>query len=662
MFRVYVSVPFSKKEEAKILGARWDSKKKLWFAQHSYFSNLIKTFHPVCTCETDYCFIHKRTNNQIGIKIINKYLREAGVKGFGEKSIKKMLERNPETFFEVITSNPNTLDIPKTKLQELTKKKTITKLISLKPSYEKLFENPELFGIVKIKNDKDFQKFQKYPYEYASNINKCLVVDGYVSKDTVQDRDIRFNAWISAIINDESSKFHGAMYFEKDRFDDLNHQLEIYCPDIKVEENDFVWTEDRSKFTTSYLHEMETKVSEILLGISNRNLEKLEMECPTELNEEQKTCFNNFTEKPLTILRGGPGTGKTFTVMKIFVALRENFIPYAILSSFGVIRGKYSERGAIAYTIDKFLYSHLEDELENNTCFLFDESSTLPLDKIYSVLKIIQGLSGSRILFCGDENQLHGIGIGNFFYDVISSNRFPETHLINCIRSTEDISVASKSVLGGETPTNIEIKSYSDTEDIFNAWCFPPGSVDPPLVITQFNIDKDEINSFIQRKTKCQESGCRLEFKHFHDGDPVMNTENDYEINVMNGDIGKIERYWYDFENRESNALVEFGDKVVRFRSFPEAGENAEQGDIRNLELAYSISVHKSQGAERDRILYVLSNRFSRNVSRRVIYTAITRAKTECVILCQPEFKFAEALSKEEDIFTMLRKKLIEIS
>jgi exodeoxyribonuclease V alpha subunit len=133
-----------------------------------------------------------------------------------------------------------------------------------------------------------------------------------------------------------------------------------------------------------------------------------------------------------------------------------------------------------------------------------------------------------------------------------------------------------------------------------------------------------------------------------------MNTENNYDIDVMNGDVGKILHKKYNKEEKKYHLDILFEIGEIGFSNFPEPFE----GDTINLELSYCKTVNKSQGSEDDKVLYVLTGSNQQFVTKKHIYTAVTRAKKDCMILMDNNFNIVEAINRNEHIFTRLIYKI----
>lgn len=369
------------------------------------------------------------------------------------------------------------------------------------------------------------------------------------------------------------------------------------------------------------------------------------------LSEDQKSAVQMAICNPVSILTGGPGTGKTTCLKALIELLEVKNISYALASPTGRAAKRLSEATSrTATTIHRLLgFSPVEGFQfhENHPLkidfLIIDEASMLDLLLTYHLLRALK--PGTQVLFVGDVDQLPSVGAGDVLRDLIKSAVIPVTRLSTIFRQSTNSQIVSNAhhINHGHMP------QFSSTNqgDFF---LFPAEDAD---VAAQWVIDlvSDRIpNNFgfdavqeIQVLSPMYRgaSGVSALNEHlqaslnpatprkpeqklfgtaFRVGDKVMQLRNNYDKDVYNGDIGFIEQI--NPVEQQMNVLMD-GSRLVSY-DFNEADE---------LVLAYAISVHKSQGSEFQAVVVPVLTQHYVMLQRNLIYTAITRAKKLCVLV-----------------------------
>ncbi|AXK51218.1 SF1B family DNA helicase RecD2 [Spiroplasma alleghenense] len=373
-------------------------------------------------------------------------------------------------------------------------------------------------------------------------------------------------------------------------------------------------------------------------------------------DEIQISALKAFIHNNIIILTGGPGTGKTMVIngmVRIFEKIygSQNF---ALAAPTGRAASRIQETtGYKATTIHKLLKASGDDSFEvneTNPIFLdliiLDESSMLS-NHLFS--DFLRGTGqAKKLVLVGDVDQLPSVGYGNLFEDLIISKNFPTITLNKIFRQSEqnDIIELAAGISRGDTEEfktkklnnidflfsdnnqeNIEnmIKIYQNkiaTQDVNN--------INHVQILAPFykgDLGINIINNIIQENFN---KNSKISGKIFKKGetkittnDKVMYLKNDSVLEISNGDIGIIGLM--KFENaRFVEAICEFNGRDV----------NLKNANFAELTLGYGISVHKSQGSEYNNVILVLdpsaNNHF---LSKKIIYTAITRAKEHLYVI-----------------------------
>lgn len=396
---------------------------------------------------------------------------------------------------------------------------------------------------------------------------------------------------------------------------------------------------------------------EVKKSIENQSIKLSEIQI-----DAIKSCF----EENISIITGGPGTGKTTiinTISKIFI---ENGYNISLCAPTGRAAKRIEETTGIeAKTIHRMLgyipssyddighFEYNEDNPLDTDLIIIDEMSMVDVVLFEKLLRGIK--DNTKLIIVGDVDQLPSVGAGNVLKDLINSNKIKYTKLIDIFRQSENsnIIVNAHKINNGQEPILNEKNS-----DFFFLNTDAP-SITRNIVVELisrrlpkaygYDYSKDiqiltqsrkgicgvfELNKLLQDilnpKTEASDE-ILVGNKLFRVNDKVMQTKNNYNLSfiddegeenfgVYNGDMGHI-----IFIDKSSNKLtVEMDDKrLIEY--------NLE--DLDNLELAYAITIHKSQGSEFKSVIIPMFDGYKLLQTRNLLYTAITRAKENIVIV-----------------------------
>ena len=422
--------------------------------------------------------------------------------------------------------------------------------------------------------------------------------------------------------------------------------------------------------------------------IVERRIVQIEKETGTVLDEMQKKAVQEAAGHGLLILTGGPGTGKTTTINAIIRYFEGEGAEIRLAAPTGRAAKRMTEAtGYEAQTIHRLLELsgmpeddregqpiHFERNAENpleTDVIIIDEMSMVDIHLIHSLLMAVT--AGTRLILVGDENQLPSVGPGNVLRDIIRSGQFPVVELKKIFRqaSESDIVVNAHKINKGE---QVEINNKSrdffflkryDADIIIRVVIaliqekLPKYVEAKPFeiqVLTPMRkglLGVERLNQILLRylnppdaSKKEKEIGQGL----FREGDKVMQVRNNYQleweirgrygipiekgVGVFNGDTGIIKT----INEFAETAEVEFEDGRWAEYSFKQLDE---------LELAYAVTIHKSQGSEYPAVIIPLLSGPRMLMNRNLLYTAVTRAR-KCVTVVGSEETFRDMIRNEK--------------
>ena len=396
-------------------------------------------------------------------------------------------------------------------------------------------------------------------------------------------------------------------------------------------------------------------------------MDSLQKELEITYDEQQKEAITALFHDPFLILTGGPGTGKT-TVIQAMVRLFSS-----IYSGSQVVcaapTGRAAKRMAeMTGTDAATIHSLLKWDLETNTfgvneqepleadVLIIDEFSMVDTWLFANLLRACRNVK--RICIIGDEDQLPSVSPGCVLRDLIASERFPLIRLNHIYRQKEgsDVITLAHQIHEGQVDFSVlthDVRSYPCplTQIRANVIKVVQTAVERGYDLNDIQVLSpmysgtagiDMLNKDLQDTFNAREPGCR----EIHNGwltlrehDKILQLKNQPDDGVYNGDIGVLEEILdkTEKENHEPCAVVRFDDNYVEYT--PDT--------FGNITLAYCISVHKSQGSEYPIVILPMTNQFTIMLQRKLIYTAVTRARQSLIIIGD-EDAFQRAVSVKE--------------
>jgi len=394
----------------------------------------------------------------------------------------------------------------------------------------------------------------------------------------------------------------------------------------------------------------EKGVSERLKTLAESPAASWQLTFPTgdSLSAEQRAAVEMALKHALSVLTGGPGTGKTTCLKALIGMLEAQRKSYLLASPTGRAAKKLSEATERpASTIHRLLepspvlgFKRNEENPLEADFLVVDEASMLDLLLTNHLLKAVR--PGTQILLVGDVDQLPSVGAGDVLRDLIASGIAPVARLTTIFRQAADSQIITNAHLINQGKMPVFSKDGGDfflfpAEDAVQAadWVV---EVVAERIPQKFGFDSlreiqvlspvyrgpagvSLLNERLQEKLNpaaASKTERRLYGVTYRVGDKVMQTRNNYEKEVFNGDIGFIRA----MDLIEHSVSVDFEGQLVSF-DWSEADE---------LTLAYAVSVHKAQGSEFPVVVMPVVTQHYLMLQRNLLYTAITRARKLCVL------------------------------
>ena len=420
------------------------------------------------------------------------------------------------------------------------------------------------------------------------------------------------------------------------------------------------------------LMELIEQPQEISEDVYKLRMQKIEKEQKIELSDEQREAVLAALKEGVLIITGGPGTGKTTIINVLLELLEQDDKKYMLAAPTGRAAKRMTEAtGRDAKTIHRLLEIQFgiadsgkqifqrdeEHPLETDVVIL-DEVSMIDVTLMNHLLKAI--VPGTRLILAGDKDQLPSVGAGNVLKDMIQSEAIVVKKLTKIYRQAamSDIVVGAHLINQGQYPvfnqkdTDLFFMKRKVKEDVIRtmvevilkrmpkfAGCSPVDDIQVLTPMKRGLLGVENLNPRLQEALNPKSSKkAELEYRDmvFREGDKVMQIKNNYSMawkvlnrygypleegeGVFNGDVGRVKQ----INTKNRTVTVLFDDKrQVEY----------DYVDLEELELAYAITIHKSQGTESPIIVLPLHSGPEILFSRNLLYTAVTRAKRYVVVI-----------------------------
>lgn len=410
-----------------------------------------------------------------------------------------------------------------------------------------------------------------------------------------------------------------------------------------------------------------------------KEIELIQQRFSLSLAPKQIEAVKTAVEAKAMVITGGPGTGKTTiinAILKIFSKYNKRIL---LTAPTGRAAKRMAETtGFTAKTIHRLLefsfkmggFVRNDENLLHCDVLIVDEASMIDINLMFHLLKAVP--DSAVLILVGDVNQLPSVGAGNVLNDIIDSNVLPVVRLTEIFRQAKEskIVVNAHKINAGQLPGT---GNFTTGDDYYFIETTNPEKVVDTIVELvknriprRFNYDpftdiqiltpmhkgitgSENLNTLLQEKinpvTKCIKRGD----KKFKIHDKVMQIRNNYDKDVFNGDIGRINA----IDSESSEVVVRFDGRDINYG----------YSELDEIILAYAISVHKSQGSEYPVVVMPVTTQHYILLQRNLIYTGVTRGK-ELVVLVGTKKALMMGIKNNQTSkrFTYLKNRLRENS
>lgn len=429
--------------------------------------------------------------------------------------------------------------------------------------------------------------------------------------------------------------------------------------------SEFVFREENEDlfFYTRRTYEIEERAARHIVRLSRSkipfptaraSIEEIEKDSDITYGEEQKNAFKLFDSSGVKILTGGPGTGKSTVIDGLLQYYRQMFPgnSVALCAPTGAAAKKLREvTKGDARTIHKLLdvkpfgkddmqYKDEYDQLPYDL-IIVDESSMIDIELFMMLLSGVK--SGALVLFVGDEDQLSSVGPGNVLHDMIDSGYIPSCQLRRVYRQKGDSSIVENSIRMREGNINLVQDDSFEIIRVSNQIELEEKAIEiiqreskghrkqDMKVYSPVRNPKYIVSTYFMNKRLHDLFGLKGEKQVVYDGttftvgDPIIMVNNNYALGYLNGDEGIV-----------SDIVEEENGMMVMMLTMSDGTFHEISGKyMSDVELAYAITVHKSQGAECDTAIVLLPATPRNMLERSLIYVGATRAKRKNIIITE---------------------------
>ena len=657
---------------------------------------------------------------------IERYLGSGAIKGIGPTLAARIVNKFKENSFHIIENEPERLaevkGISEAKAIEICRqfheKQGMRHAMMFLAKY-----GITTSYAVKIYNEygsRLYDIIRENPYQLAEDISGIgfRLADEIAKKAGIgSDSDYRVRSGIIYVLLQASMNGHTYLPLEKLK-QEAAHILDIPADlverqlmDLSIDKKIVIKNIDKVPVVyASVYYYLELNTARMLKNLNirydidyqeaARQIERIEADEAISLDDMQKTAVVEAARNGVLVITGGPGTGKTTTINTIIRFFENEGMEIRLAAPTGRAAKRMTEAtGYEAQTIHRMLeltggpeapsesqFQRNEDHPLEADAIIIDEMSMVDIHLIHALLKAI--LPGTRLIMVGDVNQLPSVGPGNVLKDIISSHCFNVVMLTKIFRQALESAIITNAhkINDGEaldlerkTPDFFCLKRYQSSDILGVVIALVRDKLPQNVHASSYdiqvltpmrkgNLGAETLNGILQAYLN-PKSSSKKEHQFpdtlFREGDKVMQTKNNYQlewevvsrygiavdrgVGIFNGDMGIIRQ----IDENARSLTVEFDEKRQVTYSFEQTSE---------LELAYAITIHKSQGSEYPAVIMPLLGGPRMLFNRNLLYTGVTRAK-DCVTILGSRQVVLDMIRNESEAkrFTGLDVRIREI-
>ena len=610
-----------------------------------------------------------------GKKAIISYLSSGNIESIGKKTAQLIYDNFKDESIDVVFNDPNKLlSIPGIGKKKLEKIKDST--LDARDSREALLYLQGLnisFNlsnkIYKAYGDNTISIVKTNPYKLSEDISGI----GFIMADTIamnmqmkSDSKFRISAALSYVLKNDAEMTGSCTISLDDLIDKTFSLIKVYKDKIKDQINEDLL---KSKIqimkigNKEFVYDKEIYKAEKSAAINLSRLKNEKYIFDVEINEdldvfskEQQVAINEAFNNMLLVITGGPGTGKTTIIKAICNILDDNNLKFNLAAPTGRAAKRMQESTENpALTIHRLIgikpESPIPEYNEENKLecdyVIVDEVSMVDIKLMDKLLKALS--SNTALILVGDHNQLPSVGPGNVLKDILDTDIksvrlkkiFRQAQESNIVVNAHRINDGLYPILNQKNKDFFFIDSNSnnfqkDILDLVKNRLPNYYKLDPINDIQILAPSKKSswgvlnLNNVLQENLNKNPQFLKINNKIFKLKDKVMQVRNNYDLEsldpsnfddgVYNGDIGRI----IELDKERESLKIEFYDgNIVSYK----------KEDIKDLDLSYAITIHKSQGSEFDCVVIPMMPTSFMLLNRNLLYTAITRAKKLVILI-----------------------------
>lgn len=666
--------------------------------------------------------LHKDYGHQLQVKFyetvvpatvndIENYLASGAICGIGPVTAKKIVERFKENSLNIIETNPEEL----LNIEGIGPKKldTIVKSYNKQQEARDVMVFIQSFGIgpgiatkiYKTYKDKAVEILRENPYKLADDVRGIgfRTADKIAMGTGIERTSIeRLMAGLKYTLYRAAGNGHvflPSTVLKANAAKLLNVDIELLDQALLAlrESEDIIIDTTREKedvyLVPFFVSEASVARRLLLLAslveedikITEEDIHEIEKSSNVKLAEKQKKALQVAATSGVLVITGGPGTGKTTVIKSLIELFKKQKLKVALAAPTGRAAKRMAEAtGKEAKTIHRLLeykayegqgmaFGKNSDDPLDADVIIIDEVSMVDLVLMHHLLSALK--PGARLILVGDKDQLPSVGAGSVLKDIIESEKIPTVTLDEIFRQAKEsmIVVNAHRINKGFFPyLNVKNKDFYFEQvlkprdilktilDLAKIRLPKFADLDPIQDIQVISPMKKGIIGVINLNQKLQhilnpKSTKKKEIQYgsltFREGDKVMQIKNNYEKEVFNGDLGYVK----DIDPEEGEITVSY------VEPFGENNVKYDTQELEELDLAYALSVHKSQGSEFPVVLMPLTNQHYIMLQRNLLYTAITRAEKLLVLVgTKQALSIAVQNNRSQRRFSHLSDRIVE--